>query len=55
MKLDHYIVTIGLCFWFIFSSCIAKSIDELVENFILFIVSLLLVLIAIFLDENESN
>jgi len=55
MKIYHYFITVGLCLWFIASCCIAKSIDELVENFILFIVSLLLVLIAIFLDENESN
>ena len=55
MKIYHYFITIGLCLWFIFSSCIAKSIDELVENFILFIVSLLLVLIAIFLDDYEDK
>lgn len=55
MKIYHYFLTIGLCLWFIASCCIAKSIDELVENFILFIVSLLLVLIAIFLDDYESN
>lgn len=55
MKIYHYFITVGLCLWFIASCCIAKSIDELVENFILFIVSLLLVLIAIFLDDYESN
>ena len=55
MKLHHYILTIGICLWFIFSSCIAKSIDELVENFILFSVSLFLVLIAIFLDDYEDK
>lgn len=55
MKLYHYFITVGICLWFIFSSCIAKSIDELVENFILFIVSLLLVLIAIFLDDYEDK
>ena len=55
MKIYHYFITVGLCLWFIFSSCIAKSIDELVENFILFIVSLLLVLIAIFLDDYEDK
>ena len=55
MKIYHYFITVGLCLWFIFSSCIAKSIDELVDNFILFIVSLLLVLIAIFLDDYEDK
>ena len=55
MKIYHYFITVGLCLWFIFSSCIAKSIDELVENFILFIVSLALVLIAIFLDDYEDK
>ena len=55
MKIYHYFITVGLCLWFIGSSCIAKSIDELVENFILFIVSLLLVLIAIFLDDYEDK
>ena len=55
MKIYHYFITVGLCLWFIFSSCIAKSIDELVENFILFIVSLLLVLIAIFLNDYEDK
>lgn len=55
MKIYHYFITVGLCLWFIFSSCIAKSIDELVKNFILFIVSLLLVLIAIFLDDYEDK
>ena len=53
MKIYHYFITVGMCLWFIFSSCIAKSVDELVENFILFIVSLFLVLIAIFLDDYE--
>ena len=55
MKIYHYFITVGLCLWFIFSSCIAKSIDELVENFIIFIVSLFLVLIAIFLDDYEDK
>ena len=55
MKLYHYILTIGLCLWFIFSSCIAKLIDELVENFILFIIYLALILIAIFLDDYEDK
>ena len=55
MKIYHYFITVGLCLWFIFSSCIAKSIDELVENFILFIVSLFLVLIAVFLDDYEDK
>ena len=55
MKIYHYFITVGLCLWFIFSSCIAKSIDELVENFILFIMSLFLVLIAIFLDDYEDK
>ena len=55
MKIYHYFITVGICLWFIFSSCIAKSIDELVDNFILFIVSLLLVLIAIFLDDYEDK
>ena len=55
MKIYHYFITVGMCLWFIFSSCIAKSIDELVENFILFIVSLFLVLIAIFLDDYEEK
>ena len=55
MKNYHYLLISLLCIWFIFSSCIAKSIDELVENFILFIISLALILIAIFLDENESK
>ena len=55
MKIYHYFITVGLCLWFIFSSCIAKSIDELVENFILFIVSLFLVLIEIFLDDYEDK
>ena len=53
MKLYHYFITVGMCLCFIGSCCIAKSIDELVENFILFIVSLFLVLIAIFLDDYE--
>ena len=53
MKIYHYFITVGLCLCFIGSCCIAKSIDELVENFILFIVSLFLVLIAIFLDDYE--
>ena len=55
MKIYHYFITVGMCLWFIFSSCIAKSIDELVDNFILFIVSLLLVLISIFLDDYEDK
>lgn len=55
MKIYHYFITVGLCLLFIYSCCIAKSIDELVENFILFIVSLLLVLIAIFLDDYEDK
>lgn len=55
MKIYHYFITVGLCLWFICSCCIDKSIDELVENFILFIVSLLLVLIAIFLDDYEDK
>ena len=53
MKIYHYFITMWLCLWFIGSCCIAKPIDELVENFILFIVSLFLVLIAIFLDDHE--
>lgn len=55
MKIYHYFITVGLCLCFIGSCCIAKSIDELVENFILFIVSLFLVLIAIFLDDYEDK
>ena len=55
MKIYHYFITVGLCLWFIFSSCIAKSIDELVENFILFIISLALILISIFLDDYEDK
>ena len=55
MKIYHYFITVELCLWFIFSSCIAKSIDELVENFTLFSVSLFLVLIAIFLDDYEDK
>ena len=55
MKLYHYFITVGICLWFIFSSCIAKSIDELVEKFILFSASLFLVLIAIFLDDYEDK
>ena len=55
MNIYHYFITVVMCLWFIFSSCIAKSIDELVENFILFIVSLFLVLIAIFLDDYEEK
>jgi purine-cytosine permease-like protein len=55
MKIYHYFITVGMCLWFIASCCIAKSIDELVENFIIFIESLLLVLIAIFLDDYEDK
>ena len=55
MKIYHYFITVGLCLCFIGSCCIAKPIDELVENFILFIVSLFLVLIAIFLDDYEDK
>ena len=55
MKIYHHFIIVGLCLCFIGLCCIAKSMDELVENFILFIVSLFLVLIAIFLDDYEEK
>ena len=55
MKNYHYLLISLLCFWFIGASIIDKLIDELVENFILFIISLALILIAIFLDDYEGK
>ena len=55
MKNFHYIITVLITAWFIFSVILASNINDLKNNCFIFILALVFIVISIYLDYRDEK
>ena len=55
MKIYHYIITVLITAWFIFSVIFASNINDLKNNCFIFILALVFIGIGIYLDYRDEK
>ena len=55
MKIYHYLITVLITAWFIFSVIFARNINDLKDSCFIFILALAFIGIGIYLDDYEDK